>query len=66
VFDTDFVWWIKEIKKIFVVLKQYWLDYNKCSFKQCNFEKNDSLNKELEHIEYYLTKVLNFTVVIKV
>jgi hypothetical protein len=47
-------------KQKFSVVKQYWEDSNKCSFKHCNFDRHDSLNIEEEHIKYYMTKVLNW------
>jgi hypothetical protein len=29
-------------------------------FKHCNYEKQESLDKEIEHIEHYMMKILNF------
>jgi hypothetical protein len=65
IYDTDFIWWINGIRKIFAVLKQFWLECYQCSLKQCNFDKHENLNKEFEFIDYYMTKVLNFNVITK-
>jgi hypothetical protein len=61
IYNNNEKWRVKGQKRDFTEVIGYCGRKKKCMFKSCNFIGHNGLKNGIDHIRYYVTKILNFS-----